>query len=83
MFRAAIRHKNLGEDHRVTMDAKIVSRTPGRDFRCLYPCDIIRILYVCRVEIEVSNPRNDLADRNRGLPRFRSARSFRGLETSI
>ena len=45
--------------------------------------DNIRILYVCRVEIEVSNPRNDLADRNRGLPRFRSARSFRGLETSI
>ena len=27
---------------------------------------IIRILYVCRVEIEVSNPRNDVADRNRG-----------------
>ena len=43
----------------------------------------IRILYVCRVEIEDSNPRNDLADRNRGLRRFRSARSFRGLETSI
>ena len=41
MFRAAIRHKNVGEDHRVTMDAKIVSRTPDRDFRCLYPCDII------------------------------------------
>ena len=29
--------------------------------------EIIRILYVCRVEIEISNPRNDLADRNRGL----------------
>ena len=41
MFRAAIRHKNVGEDHRVTMDAKTVSRTPDRDFRCLYPCDII------------------------------------------
>ena len=35
---------------------------------------------MCRVEIEVSNPRNDLADRNRGLPRFRSARSFRGSD---
>ena len=38
---------------------------------------------MCRVEIEVSNPRNDLADRNLGKPRFRSARSFLGLETSI
>ena len=38
---------------------------------------------MCRVEIEISNPRNDLADRNLGKPRFRSARSFLGLETSI
>ena len=28
MFRAAIRHKNVGEDHLVTMDAKIVYQSP-------------------------------------------------------
>ena len=35
------KRKNVGEDICVTVGAKIVSRTPDRDFRCFCPCEII------------------------------------------
>ena len=53
-----------------TPDRFLYSRTPDRDFRRFYLCEINRIHHWCSVGTENPNPRAHRSSEKRGLPSF-------------